>query len=115
MFNNLFSENGAVYETMWKNIVQPDRSQMTIRRMRFACWIVKATDTHSEYVIRIALSRQQLVHCLSCSILQHINVCSNYDGNKKILVRRVSLENVHFQVREADGVIISEISRKHAL
>jgi hypothetical protein len=22
-----------------------------IRRMRFACWITKATDTHSEYVI----------------------------------------------------------------
>jgi hypothetical protein len=24
-----------------------------IRRMRFACWITKATDTHSEYVILI--------------------------------------------------------------
>jgi hypothetical protein len=30
-----------------------------IRRMRFACWITKATDTHSEYVILIALPRQQ--------------------------------------------------------
>jgi hypothetical protein len=30
-----------------------------IRRMRFACWITKATDTHSEYVIFIAFSRQQ--------------------------------------------------------
>jgi hypothetical protein len=26
-----------------------------IRRMRFACWITKATDTHSEYVILTAL------------------------------------------------------------
>jgi hypothetical protein len=25
-----------------------------IRRMRFACWITKATDTHSEYVVLIA-------------------------------------------------------------
>jgi hypothetical protein len=24
-----------------------------IQRMRFACWITKATDTHSEYVIRL--------------------------------------------------------------
>ena len=24
-----------------------------IRRMRFACWIIKYTDTHSEYVIII--------------------------------------------------------------
>jgi hypothetical protein len=30
-----------------------------IRRMRFACWITKATDTHSEYVILIAFLRQQ--------------------------------------------------------
>jgi len=25
------------FEIMWKNIVQPDRSQMTIWRMRFVC------------------------------------------------------------------------------
>ena len=30
-----------------------------IRRMCFACWITKATHTHSEYVILIAFSRQQ--------------------------------------------------------
>jgi hypothetical protein len=32
-----------------------------IRRMRFACWITKATDTHSEYVLLIALTWQQLL------------------------------------------------------
>ena len=36
-----------VYEIMWKNIVQPDRPQMAIWRMRIACWITKATGTHS--------------------------------------------------------------------
>jgi hypothetical protein len=30
-----------------------------IRRMHFACWITKATDTHSEYVILIAFPRQK--------------------------------------------------------
>jgi hypothetical protein len=25
-----FSENGAVYEIMWKNMAEPDRTQMTI-------------------------------------------------------------------------------------
>jgi hypothetical protein len=30
-----------------------------IRRMRFACWITKATDTHSEYAILTAFPRQQ--------------------------------------------------------
>ena len=32
---------------------------MTIRRMRIASWISKATDTHSEYVIIIAFQLQQ--------------------------------------------------------
>jgi hypothetical protein len=30
-----------------------------IRRMRFAWWIAKATNTHSEYVILIVFPRQQ--------------------------------------------------------
>jgi hypothetical protein len=30
-----------------------------IRRMRFACLVTKATNTHSEYVILIAFPRQQ--------------------------------------------------------
>jgi hypothetical protein len=29
------------------------------RRMRFACWLIKATDTQPEYVILIAFPRQQ--------------------------------------------------------
>jgi hypothetical protein len=30
IFNKLSSENHAVYEITWKNIVEPDRPQMTI-------------------------------------------------------------------------------------
>jgi hypothetical protein len=30
-----------------------------IRRMRVACWVTKATDTHSEYVTHIAFPLQQ--------------------------------------------------------
>jgi len=41
------SENRAIYEKMWKNIVEPDRPQVTIWRMRTACWITEATDAHS--------------------------------------------------------------------
>ena len=44
-------QNRAVYEIMWKNIVEPNRPQMGIWRMRIARWIAKATNTHSEYVI----------------------------------------------------------------
>ena len=35
---------------------------MTIRRMRKACWIPKATNTYSEYVILIAFPLQQRLH-----------------------------------------------------
>jgi hypothetical protein len=40
-----------------------------IRRMRFACWITKATDTRSQYVILIAFPRQQwLRECAQCYV-----------------------------------------------
>ena len=47
---------------MWKNIVEADRPQMTIWRMLVACWITKATNTYSEYVILIAFPLQQWLH-----------------------------------------------------
>ena len=34
-------------------------TQATRPRMRFECWVTKATDTHSVYVILIAFRRQQ--------------------------------------------------------
>jgi hypothetical protein len=70
-------ENRAVYEIMWKNAVEPDRPQMTWRK-RTACWITKATNTHSEYAIIIALSLQQWLHgrtsmlrytCTACLVM----------------------------------------------
>jgi len=53
---------------------------MAIWRMRIACWLNKGTDTHSEYVMFIALPQQQwlherasmlrlYVHYLSCFVL----------------------------------------------
>ena len=48
-----------VCEIISKNIVEPGRPQMTIWRMRIACWTPKATNTHSEYVIFIAFLLQQ--------------------------------------------------------
>ena len=42
-----FLKNPAIFEIMWKNIVQPGRPQMTIWHMHTACWITKATNKHS--------------------------------------------------------------------
>ena len=42
ILNNFFPENRTVCEIMWKNVVEPDRLQMTIWRVCVACWIIKA-------------------------------------------------------------------------
>jgi hypothetical protein len=46
MFNDPFPQNGAFYEIIWENVVELDRTQMTIkceaRKMCRACWITKA-------------------------------------------------------------------------
>jgi len=47
---------------MLKNVVDRGRPQATMWRMRIACSITKATDTHSEYVTLIAIPVQQMLH-----------------------------------------------------
>jgi hypothetical protein len=59
---NFLHENRIVYVIMWKSTEQPCRPQMTMMCMRNACWIPKATNTRSEYVIPIAFPRQQRLH-----------------------------------------------------
>jgi len=54
-----FFYNRAACEIMWKNTVERGRAQMTIWRMRVACWILKATNTYTGYVIHIAFPLQQ--------------------------------------------------------
>ena len=58
MFNNFFFESRAVYEIMWKNMVQARQVTDDNIIRRIACWITKATDTHSEYVILTAFPGQ---------------------------------------------------------
>ena len=85
IFDNFFLENRAVYEIMWKNMVEPGTPQMTIRRMRFACWITKERlQTHPQkYVILITFSRQQWLRehasmfrlCIRCFFCHMITYC----------------------------------------
>ena len=78
IFNTFSSENRAVYEIMWKNIVQPDRPQTTIWRMRYAYWIPKSTNTHSEYAIIIVFPLQRRLN-ERASMLRHTHtVCLVY-------------------------------------
>ena len=52
---------------------------VAVRRMRFACWISKATNPRSEYAILISFPRQQWLRertlhytCIACLV-----TCSN--------------------------------------
>ena len=58
MFNKIFFffENHAVYEKMWKNIVEPGRPHMKVWRMRMVGWI----QTHTQNMQYLLLS-----HCNS--------------------------------------------------
>jgi len=60
MFSYFFiSKIVPFFEIMWKNIEEPGRPQMTIWRMRIACWVPKATDILSECVTIIAFPVHQ--------------------------------------------------------
>ena len=60
IFYNLFFPE--ILSFLWvnveRNMVEPDRPQMTVRRVRIACWIPKATNTYSENVIRTVFPLQ---------------------------------------------------------
>jgi len=85
MFNNFFfcffPKNPAVYEIMWKNIVERGRPQMTIWRMRIPCWITKATNTQLAYVILIAFPPQQRLH-ERASMLRYTYIACPVSVNK---------------------------------
>ena len=72
-----FSENRAVYEIMYKNIVKPGRPKMTIWLMRIACWIPKATKTHLEYVTLTVFPQQQRLqeHASTVTLYVHFLSC----------------------------------------
>jgi len=69
VFNDLFILNCIFYDLTWENIVELDRPQMTVWHICITCWIPKATNTHSKYVILITFPLQQYLR-ESVSILR---------------------------------------------
>jgi len=74
--------------------------------MRFACWIPKDTDSHSEYVIFIAFTLQQWLRerasmipytyivCLVCVMTAEITTMSLHYFYKILFLIRVDLSNL---------------------
>ena len=86
-FKNFFFRKKSCH--FWDNansIVEPDRLQMTIWRMRIACWIAKARNTHRDCVKVIAFPPQKWIH-ERAAILRYTYVACldriNWDESKK--------------------------------
>jgi len=62
---------------MWKNIVEPDRPQMTVLHVHFAYQITMAANTHLEYVIfNVFFTTTVIVQtCLNVTLYVHILPC----------------------------------------
>jgi len=58
VFGNFFSKMLPFMRKCGKIIVEHGIPQMTIWRMPVACWVTRATNTHSECVILIAFPQQ---------------------------------------------------------
>ena len=58
-----FFENHAIYEMKWQNGVESDNPLMTKWLMLIACWIPKATNTHSDKVILESYVYWTVHHC----------------------------------------------------
>ena len=70
IFSNFFLKNRYIFDIMWKNVVELVRPLIAIWRMCIVCWITKATNILSGYVLPTAFPLQQwlleLISLLCC-------------------------------------------------
>jgi hypothetical protein len=75
VLHNFFLKAFSLWDNVAQYIVEPGRPQITVWRMRIECWIPKATNTLSEYLILIAFPRQPWLHERASLLLYSYNAC----------------------------------------
>jgi len=98
----LFSENHAVYEIMWKNIGHTWHNGACALHAGYP----KATSTHSEYEVLIAVALQQWLH-ERATMLRHTrtyNACLVSFTDRKVGQKKQNTKNLEFCPREAESV-----------
>jgi len=88
---------------MWKNMVERGRPQMAIWRTHIACWISKATITHSKYIILIAFPLQQWLHGHASKLgytysTLHVLLNCRFRPSKPLYYRRFFLSQLKYQM-----------------
>jgi hypothetical protein len=81
--------------------------------MRFACWITKATDTHSEYVLFIAFPRQQWLR-ERASVLRYTYTAFLAVSQSMPTDISKSLLNVWMENKKGNGVSVISTSTPKA-
>jgi hypothetical protein len=113
MFNNVFLKSCRLLD-VWKNIVERDRRQMTVWRMRIACCTTTATTTQSEYAILSAFPQQQWLH-ERVSLLVLLCATVNNEANVTVdLPQWISIWGEHldmFSLNETNRVTLLEEGR----
>ena len=78
MFNNFFPPKTVPFMRCGKKTVQPDGQKMSIRRMRIACWIPKATNTHQQLVILLFQYKNGCMNAPQCYDIRTLSVLLHY-------------------------------------
>ena len=101
-----------------KNIVEPGKLQMTIKRMPIACRIPKAANTHSGCVMLIFLPLQQWLHERSMMIRYRYTACllfscvNNYGFDYSALIRSYLFYYITYLDYVRDSTNISYYERE---
>jgi hypothetical protein len=78
VFNDFFfGKKVPFFEIMWKNIVEPDRPQTTVWRMRIACWITNATDPQSMLLLLLFNCNDKYAKRM-CYIIRTLPISSQF-------------------------------------
>jgi hypothetical protein len=105
IFSNIFFCRNTC--RLWNNMEQYCRAGQatndnTIRRMRIACWVPKATNTHSECTIIIAFPSQQWFHKRAWMLRYSACRCISETQCAYCAVRTESLNTVQVSGKSCD-------------
>jgi len=117
VFNSCFSDYRSRYGNVEKCNREATDDDNIIRRMRFACWITKATDKYSEYVTLIAFHGNYVymtapqfnvyVHFLPISVYPVFRIWQNFEFYSSSFRTLVSLPSSTCCVADVCGIFSS--------
>ena len=76
--NFFFFSKIIPFMIQWKNIVEKGRPQITIWRMRIACWITTATNTHNMQYLLVFHGNIGCTNALHCYIIHTFPVLESW-------------------------------------